>query len=377
MREIGWKRALRNAAFALAVLALGGFAVISVAQRRWQWQETFRARAAFPTIGGVEAGAKVLVQGIGAGVVEAVQPPTVPGRPVVLVLRLDERLRHLVRADATARIAAQGVVGAKVVEIVPGRPEAPPLPENGVLAAEAPIELADVLVRARQSLDTLDTVALAARDGLGEINAIASTIRNGEGTLGRLVHDEEAYDRMIALSKRGERTLADLEDNLTAIKGTWPISSYFKTRGFTDADRLLYQPNARRESRTLSADDLFEPGQAVLTAAGRRRLDDIAKWFQSQKRPESTRVVVAAFTDRAPSGSEDLAQILTQDQADAIRSYLVNQHRIDRLPWYRFSQRAIASVGYGTQTPIAGTATAATPRPGRRVEVILFTPQET
>src|ERR671932_146537 len=101
VREVGRWRALANAGFVLAILALAGFGVVQVA-----------------------------------------------GRQVRLVFRIDARLRALVRADATARIVSEGVVGAKVVEIVPGRPEAPPLGEWGVIAAERPVEVGDLLAQA-------------------------------------------------------------------------------------------------------------------------------------------------------------------------------------------------------------------------------------
>ena len=75
----------------------------------------------FETIGGLEAGHRVRIQGIDAGVVERIIAPAEPGQPVELVLRVDERLRPLVRTDAVARIASEGLVGAKVVELTPGR----------------------------------------------------------------------------------------------------------------------------------------------------------------------------------------------------------------------------------------------------------------
>ena len=72
----------------------------------------------------------------------------VAGGPVELVLRIDERLRPLVRSDAVARIVSEGLVGAKVVELSPGRPDAPPVAELGRIASERPIEMADVMKRA-------------------------------------------------------------------------------------------------------------------------------------------------------------------------------------------------------------------------------------
>jgi phospholipid/cholesterol/gamma-HCH transport system substrate-binding protein len=368
-RDLGRWRALANAGLVLAILALAGFGVAQVASRQWRVQKTFHVRAEFATIGGVEEGDQVRIQGMDAGVVETVAPPMVPGRPVTLVLRVDGRLRPLVRADAVARIMNEGVVGAKIVEIVPGRPDAPPLGDAGRIAAERPIELADLLKRASGSLERLDAVAASAQEGLGEINRIAASIRKGEGSLGRLVQDDEAYRKLVALSGRGERTLNDLEDNLAALKRTWPLSRYFNDRAFFDRDRVLFHPGAERDSRSVREDDLFEPGRAVLTSGGRRKLDEVAAWVKRACRP-SSEVVIAAFTD--DGRDPELAQALTQEQADAVRWYLVRHHAIDSAGW--FNTRKVAAVGFGAEAPRT------LPResrdlPPRRVEIILFTPQ--
>ncbi|HEX8201749.1 MAG TPA: OmpA family protein [Isosphaeraceae bacterium] len=368
-REIGIGRALASAGLILAILALAGFGVVRVSARHWQWQETFRARAEFATISGLELGGQVRVQGIDAGAVEAIVPPPAPGRPVTLVLRLDARLRSLVRADASARIVAQGVVGAKVVEIAPGLPDAPPLPEGGVLRTEAPIEVADLLRDAAGALRRIDAVAEAAEKGLGEVNTIAEGIRRGEGSLGRLVRDDEAYRKLVALSDRGEKALGSLEENLTALKRTWPISRYFNDRSFFERDRVLFQPGSERDSRTLPEDALFEPGRAVLTARGRQELDKAASWIKKAVRAK-TEVVIAAFTDEQKDA--ELADVLTQEQADAVRKYLIAQHRIDSVGW--FGARRVAAVGFGTQIPRAAADPGAA-APPRRVEIILFTPQ--
>lgn len=368
-RDIGRGRALVNAGLVLAILALAGFGMVQVAGRQWRVQKTFPVLVDFGTIGGLEVGQRVRVQGIDAGVVESIVPPTAPGRPVRLVLRVDERLRPLVRTDARARIVTEGVVGSKAVEIVPGRPDAPVLVAPGVIAAEPPIEMNDLLRDARSALARVNAVATAAEEGLGEINAIAATVRKGEGSLGKFVQDDEAYRKLVTLSHRGERTLRDVEENLAALKRTWPLSRYFNDRSFFDLDRVLFHPGSERESQSLRESDLFEPGRSVLTADGRRRLDEIAAWFKNVRRP-SSEVVIAAFTD--DDRDQELARILTQEQADAVRNYLVAHHSIQSAGW--FSSRKIAAVGFGNQLP---ATLAETPRdlPPRRVEIILFTPQ--
>ncbi len=370
-REIGRWRALANAGYMLAVLALAGFGMAQVASRQWRVQKTFRVRAQFASIGGLEEGQRVRVQGIDAGVVEAIEPPSAPGQPVTLVFRIDERLRPLVRSDATARIVTEGVVGAKVGEIVPGRPDAPPLADSGSIATERTVEVGDLIREAEESLQRVDAVATAAERGLDEINAIAAAIRKGEGSLGRFVQDDEAYRKLVALSDRGERTLHDMEENLAALKRTWPLSRYFNDRAFFDRDRVLFHPGAARDSQTLREDELFERSRSVLTAEGRRKLDEVAAWFKKNSRP-TTEVVIAAFTDDARD--PELARVLTQEQADAVRKYLVARHTIDSAGW--FQARKVAAVGFGTDTPrtLNGKESQSNQLP-RRVEIILFTPQ--
>ena len=156
-RGIGGWRMAANAGFVLAVLGLAGFGLFQVAGRHWRVQPTFRVRAEFETIAGLEAGHRVRLQGIDAGVVEQVVPPGEPGRPVELILRIDERLRPLVRTDAVARIVSEGLVGAKVVELTPGKPDAPPVAELDRIVSERPIEVADLLKQGRG-------LAVAVRD---------------------------------------------------------------------------------------------------------------------------------------------------------------------------------------------------------------------
>jgi phospholipid/cholesterol/gamma-HCH transport system substrate-binding protein len=369
MRDIGRWRLLANAVFAAAILALGGFGLHQVAGRQWRVQRTFRVRVQFETIGGLETGHRVRLQGIDAGIVEGVVPPLEPGRPVELILRIDERLRNLVRTDAVARIVSEGLVGAKVVELTPGRPDAPSIAELGTIASERPIETSDLLKKAASSLARLDAATLAAEKGLGELTALTGSIRRGEGSTGKLVQDESLYQDLVEVSHRGERTLTALEEDLTAVKETWPFSRYFERRAYLDRESVLFQPGAARNSRSFRTEDLFEPDRSVLTKEGQARLDEIGRWCKWAGRPTS-RVVIAAFTDI--NRDKDLAVVLTQEQAETVRQYLVDKHAIQSAGW--FKTRKVAAVGFGVQMPRTLDHEPAN-LPARRVEIILFTPQ--
>jgi phospholipid/cholesterol/gamma-HCH transport system substrate-binding protein len=368
-QKVGRWRLFVNSVFVLAVLALAGFGAHQVAGRRWQVQPTFRVRANFETIGGVEAGHRVRLQGIDAGVVDQVIAPSEPGQPVELVLRIDARLRSLVRTDTVARIVSEGLVGARAVELIPGKPDAPAVREMDRIESERPVELSDLIKKGTATLARLDAISQAAEQGLGEINAIAASIRKGEGTAGKLVNDDALHNRMLELTKKGERTLTALEDNLDALKQTWPLSSYFSNRAYLDRERVLFQPAAEKKSRVLGSDQLFENNRAVLTSAGRTLLDEIGHWCKRDLKPTSE-VVIAAFT--SGTTDQELAEILTQEQADSVRKYLVANHGIQSAGWFR--SRKVAAVGFGIHTPRAIDGPSPD-LPPRRVEVILFTPR--
>jgi phospholipid/cholesterol/gamma-HCH transport system substrate-binding protein len=363
------RRLFLNAVFVLAVLGLAGFGAHQVARRHWQVQPTFRLRAHFETIGGLAVGHRVRLQGMDAGVVERIVPPAEPGQPVELVMRIDERLQRLIRTDAVARVVSEGLVGAKMVEIVPGRPDAPPVGTLGRIGSERPVEMADLIKKAAESLARIDAVALAAERELGDLKTITDGVRRGEGSLGKLVRDDAAYQSLLEVAHRGERTLQGLEDNLSALKETWPLSRYFDRRAFLDRERVLFQPGAERTSRSFRAEDLFAPGRAVLTRAGQVQLDEVARWVKQVSLSHSE-VVIAAFTD--DDRDRDLAEILTQEQAEAVRRYLVDKHSIQSAGW--FKSRKIAAVGFGVHSPRT-LEPAAINASARRIDIIVFTPQ--
>ena len=367
-RDLTAWRIVRSLALVVATGLAVAYGIRRIHERDWNSQPTFRAQAGFRTIGGVEVGSKIRIQGIDAGLVEAIAPPTVPGRPVLLTFRIDERLRPLVRSDTTAKIVLQGVIGSKVVELVPGRPDAPPLAASSLLPAEDPIELADLVNEASKTLKRVDIAARSAEQGMNEIATVASSIRGGKGTLGKLVVEDEVYHKLVTMSDRGTKTIDDLGENLAALKRTWPISRYFDGKGFYDRENLLFKPGSERAGRTLAADDLFRPGQAILTDRGCRRLDEVGAWFQKTKQGKSE-VVIAAFTD--DGRNPEHARILTQEQADAVRNYLVNKFSISSTGW--FGTRKVAAVGFGSESPRVALGDSGVP--SKRVEVILFTPK--
>lgn len=103
----------------------------------------------------------------------------------------------------------------------------------------------------------------------------------------------------------------------------------------------------------------FQPNSAKLTAEGRSTLDAVADTLDRQ---EDLKVEIAGHTDSV--GSDAYNTLLSQQRADAVRSYLVGKG---------IEEARMTAVGYGEAEPVASNDTDAGRRANRRVEFRITT----
>lgn len=330
----------------LVSLVLAGGGLFAVGSRGWFGKDSLSLRAGFGSIRGVEVGTRVRIQGIDAGEVVTLEPPAFPGGPVVLHMRIKSDYRHLVRTNSRVQIVSEGLIGAKVIDIQPGKAgDGKDVPvENGAqLAAEAPAELTDLL---------------------GHVDHTVQGIQAGKGTLGRLANDTQLHDDVVAMVRQGKETMAEFQRVSEAIHKLPLVGGYVE-----NPLELLERPNCQRDRRFFGTGDLFESGQAVLTAQGRQRLDAIAPWLEGMKH-KGSEVVIVAYANPAETPSAQAARILTRQQSEAVADYLKQKHSIQKMGW--FSSRKVTPLGQGTSAPPVPERS---PLPGSRLEVIVFVPQ--
>jgi phospholipid/cholesterol/gamma-HCH transport system substrate-binding protein len=360
----------------LQALLLGGavflglgtatFGVFSVGERQLLWGKHFHLRAGFRDIQGVEAGTRVRVLGKEAGEVEEVELPASPAGSVVLHLRLDGRLHTLVRNDAVAQILAEGMVGGKVVDILPGSDGADVVADDALIATRASPEITDLFRQVNTALERLGH----GQGSLGKLlqddeiyGELVQFIHQGRNTITSLKQDSDSFKGELAqFVSQGRGTMSSLKQDADAIKSLPVIRSYVQ-----DPFKELIRPDCERHCQWFREADLFEPGRAVLTPEGKQRLDEVASWLHELK-IKGSEVVIAAYAQ--PASDPIFARTLTQMQSQAVCDYLVSQHAVHKLGW--FSRRKVTPVGCGTDV-VPGPEREPLPLP--RVEVVVFVPQ--
>ena len=220
-----WSLEVKVGVFIISGLALLIIFVFAIGDFATLFQPWYRLHVVFDTANGITDGAPVQYAGVEVGKVERVDivyPEGEPGPKVSLSVRLPSRV--IVRADDQASISTFGLLGEKYLEIRPGLGQGEKLQPEGQLWGQPPVSTErimersnEVLTEFKQTLEGLNRLVAdpeariylkeamqEARDAtrnwkaLGErLNIAMSHAESGEGNLGKMLYDDELYQRVV------------------------------------------------------------------------------------------------------------------------------------------------------------------------------------
>jgi len=258
----------------LLVLAGG---VFLIGDKEFLFSRTFPLQAAFENVGGLSVGTDVRVGGIRQGTVQRLVLPASPDAKVLVVMKLHESTRNLVRADSVASIKTAGLLGDEYIEISFGSQQAPKPQDGDTIRSVKPVDVAEL------------TSSVAAQT---------------------------------------KSTLAAVEDDMQALKQNFLLRGFFDKRGYEDAGELTRHAIARlpagtpRKEFSFESLDLFD--KAENAKLGKERLLKEAGTYLEQN--PFALAVVAVSEVLGDSGRQ---RVLTQAKALVVRDYLVENFRLD------------------------------------------------
>ncbi|QEL14352.1 MlaD family protein [Limnoglobus roseus] len=337
----------------VAAVALGAAGLVAVAAKQGFGRETFTVSVGFPEAHDVAAGTPVRVRGVEAGQVVAVDYPDGDG-PIMVRMQLDAQFRDKLHADAKAQIQPTGLLGSKVIAVQPGTTAAGPLTTGTLSAAPTP-DIASLAAEGEAALKDI-------RGMVGDVRTLAGDVRGTVKRVDGVVESEAANVRGLMQDSRD--AIVSVRQNSEAVSRL-PI-----VRGYVEnVNTILVRPDCRREVMAYNANDLFEPGTAILTDTGRHHLGAVVEWLRGQTNTKAEAVVAAANDPGDPAQSHATAEQLTRKQAEVVAEYLklTGAHKMG---WW--SRRKVTAIGLGkTGSPVVEKEKL----PANFVQVLLFTPQ--
>lgn len=163
-----------------------------------------------PEVAGLTVGAPVTVDGVDVGNVDTIRmAPVRPGQPpnhnraVEIVMRINRDFQDYIRTDSMATLFTEGFVGNRVVSIQRGftgqvlrdGQEVPGMEEKA---------MTQVVSRGADLVQNLDMLT-------SQISQMVAGIQQGHGTIGKLLTDESAYNRMDAVLSRADQITSSVQ----------------------------------------------------------------------------------------------------------------------------------------------------------------------
>src|SRR5262245_14972560 len=138
-------RAFRLGVFIVCTLAILAAGIFLIGDRQLLFSSTYVLKATFKNVSGLGNGADVRVGGIHQGTVTRIELPHQPDGDMTVVMKLKRATAKVIRADSIASIQAEGLLGAKYVEISFGSDGAAAMADGGTIGSAPPLDMADLM----------------------------------------------------------------------------------------------------------------------------------------------------------------------------------------------------------------------------------------
>ncbi|MEZ4751658.1 MAG: MlaD family protein [Bdellovibrionota bacterium] len=192
--------------------------------------------AHFPNVKGLHYGSEVSLSGLRVGVVESIEVKMDGSKELVVRFSVLKSVQDRIRQDSTAKIATQGVLGDKYIELSIGTADSPMLKDGDEIETETESDLfskggdlvgsierqfregGDVekllksLTRLSNNLNAITAELKIQRGGnslaksLAHLESILKKIDKGDGTVGALVNDPTLYEDTKSLIGGAQRS---------------------------------------------------------------------------------------------------------------------------------------------------------------------------
>jgi len=201
--------------FTLSGILLLVLGIFLIGSKKNMFSKTFNIYGTFNNVGGLAEGNNIRFAGINVGTVKNIE--IVSDTDIRVDMELREDVRPFLKADALASIGSDGLMGDKLITIVPGSSsEARVLSDGARIPTVNPIDYDKIISQFQSIAGNAETIT-------GELAAMALQIRKGNSTISQLLYSDDLSQSLEGTARNAERlsgSLADIGSQISSGKGS-------------------------------------------------------------------------------------------------------------------------------------------------------------
>jgi len=342
-------RAVRLGLFIVATLAILVIGIFIIGSKQYLFSSTYRLKAQFDDVVGLEDGGDVRVGGVHVGTVRNILLPTKPGDKVTVLMDIDKSTHNIIKRDSMASINTEGLLGNQYLSIAVGSAGVVEARDGDTLPSQPPLEMSKLLQKTSGILDSSQEAIQNATRATANLESISGKINRGQGTAGALVNDKQLYNNLEASSASMKDTMvqaqagvASFADDMEALKHNFFLHGFFKKRGYEDTTELteneIESLPQGTPSKTFSytAKQLFDKRDSA-KLKNQKSLNAGGEFLANNQFGVA---VITSATGMEGDVQKDLT--LTEARAAVVREYLVEN--------FGFDDSQVKTVGMGKQS---------------------------
>jgi phospholipid/cholesterol/gamma-HCH transport system substrate-binding protein len=218
-KETGNK--MRLGIFVTITVLLFIIGIYFIGEKQQMFNRTFHISTVFKDINGLQVGNNVRYTGVDVGIVNSIEQ--VSDTTVRVSMEIDESAKKFIKKNVKAKISSDGLMGNKIVSIIPGIPGQEEISDNDIIQSIQPIDMDNVLSSVKVTTDNLASMS-------GDLAAIMKNIHEGKGTIGKLFMDSTMAQNVSQAMVNIKQGAGGFNQNMNAASQSFLLRGYLKKK---------------------------------------------------------------------------------------------------------------------------------------------------
>jgi len=269
--------AFRLGFFVVTTLLILAAGIFLIGNKKFLFSPTYRLKADFPNVSGLNNGADVRVGGIHEGTVTRIDLPSRSDQKVTVEMSMERSTQNVIKKDSIASIKTEGLLGDKYIEVSFGSNKMATVQDGDVIGAQPAVDVSDLAT----------STATAAKAGA-----------------------------------------TSFQEDMEALKHNLLLKGFFKKRGYNDASELTKYEISKLPVKPSTKEFLFDTDK-LFDKPDSARLKNQGVLNEAGKFLEQNKFGLAVVVASERVGDTDQDRILTKARAKVVRDYLVQNFKLD------------------------------------------------